>query len=218
MAPKAEPEARLAELNWVEEAEAALLEPELEPELEAEALPAEEPAEEPAPELEPAALVAELMGVEEATEVERKLEARVPFWGATKLFEAVAEVPLETEPEEAPVEEAPVEEAAEAEPEEEPTALPEMLLADFSEPMPEAPEETPVAEEAAAELELELVELADLQLRSNRGVVLETLSVTPKLGLAPESLRMYHQVLVLPSRGQATWSQYFLALAREATA
>lgn len=44
------------------------------------------------------------------------------------------------------------------------------------------------------------------------------LLVTPKLGLAPASARVYHQVLTLPRRGQATWSQYCLALATEATA
>jgi hypothetical protein len=130
-----------------------------------------------------------------------------------------------------PVTEAEAELAGEAEPE--PEAEPE-LEPEASEPDPEAEEEPepvaeagaaeetkpdfsaarPVLEEAAAELE----EVEALQVRSYRGVVLSPELETPKLGLAPSSLRMYHQVLVLPKRGQATSSQYCLALAVLATA
>jgi len=218
----------------VEEAEGALLvpEPELEPKRAPEGITAEE-----APELgEPAALLAELRGVAETTEVEPKPEVRVPLTGDKKppeglllLEETPLEVLLGAEPEELPVT-VPVllpegllemePEAPELEPEA-PELLPEApeLEPEDLELLPEASEMGPaVAEEAAAELELELVELEDLQLKSNRGVVLEGPEVRPKLGLAPASSSMYHQVLVLPSRGQATWSQYCLALAIEATA
>lgn len=75
-----------------------------------------------------------------------------------------------------------------------------------------------VADLVAVEEEAELDEPTFLQDRSNRGVVLEVLLEIPKLGLAPASASMYHQVLVSPKRGQPTWSQYCLALAREATA
>jgi hypothetical protein len=54
------------------------------------------------------------------------------------------------------------------------------------------------------------------QERSKYGVVVKGLPLTiPKLGLvwtASLSVRVYHQVLVLPKRGHPTASQYVLAL------
>lgn len=68
---------------------------------------------------------------------------------------------------------------------------------------------------------LELEETAE-QERSKYGVVLKGLpSTIPKLGLvwtASLSVRVYHQVLVLPKRGHPTASQYVLALAALGTA
>jgi hypothetical protein len=79
----------------------------------------------------------------------------------------------------------------------------------------EEPEAEVLEEPAAA---LEDVEVF-LQLRSYRGVVSVEEPVTPKLGeVVPASSRMYHQVLVTPKRGQATSSQYCLALGMLATA
>jgi hypothetical protein len=155
MAPKAEPVARVAELNaGEEEAEAELEVPELEPgpelELEPEELP--EPEEEPEPE-GLAALVAATRGVEAAA-VERKPVARVPL----TLFAATMPAPVVMDPEEEPVAEPEDWEEPAAEPEdwEEPAAEPE----DLEEPVAEPEDlEEPVAEEEAAELELELVVL-----------------------------------------------------------
>jgi hypothetical protein len=225
-APKAEPVTRPAELKLgVEEAEVEeeVPEPESEPEAplpdpeepEPEEPEPEDPEEDPELEVE-AAPEAE---AEAETDAEELLalgvvEGRVPLGTAVK--EWAAEDPAAPAP------------APEPEPE------PELELAPELEPEPEAPEpedapEVPVAEaapepafsptEAVGVPEAKAAELvADLQLRSNRGVVLESESEIPKLGLAPASARMYHQVLVLPKRGQATSSQYCLALATLATA
>lgn len=52
---------------------------------------------------------------------------------------------------------------------------------------------------------------------SKSGVVLNGFPTMPKLGFGVEgdaSWSVYHQTLVLPNRGQPTWSQYVFALSR----
>lgn len=238
-APAAEPATRVAELEErVGEAEAESEEEEPEPEPEPE-------AEDPEPLLPAVAVAEDPEAVLEANpEAEAEAEAlldlglvegRTP--GVTDGEEAPAEEepeapepePETPEPEEPePEEPEPEEEEPEPEPEEEEPEL--ELVPEASEPEAEpvaeaeAPDATPdfsakpapeVLEEEAAELE----DVEALQLRSYRGVVSVEEPVTPKLGaVVPASSRMYHQVLVTPNRGQATSSQYCLALATLATA
>jgi hypothetical protein len=240
-APAAEPATRVAELTGrLGEAEAESEEEEPEPEPEPE-------AEDPEPELLPPVAVAEEpeAELEAAPEAEAEAEAlldlglvegRTPLVTAAEVGRTEEEPAGElAEPEPEPEPE-PDPEAPELEPEVEPEPDPELeapeseleasepadpvgeaevaeeTKPDFSAtPAPEAE----VLEEAAAELE----DVEALQLRSYRGVVSVEEPVTPKLGaVVPASSRMYHQVLVLPSRGQATSSQYCLALAVLATA
>lgn len=110
-----------------------------------------------------------------------------------------------------------MEEAEELEePEPEPELEPELESEPEPEPMESLFKMAPVGVELAAALELE--ELEELEQDRSKIGVLRSLLTTPKLGLAPSSSSMYHQVLVLPKSGQATSSQYCLALAIEAVA
>jgi hypothetical protein len=198
------------------EAEVELEEEEPEPESEPEAEvpdPEEDPEpEEPEPE-EPeleAAPVAEAEAEAEELLALGVVEGRPPLGTAEEEPEAPAPEPEpELEPEPEP------EVDSEPEPEPEPEASePEVAVAAAEETKPDFSARVAVGVPEAKTAELE----AALQLRSNKGVVLVSESVTPKLGLAPASSRMYHQVLVLPKRGQATSSQNCLALAVLATA
>lgn len=191
-APKIEPAGRSAAFIAGElEAEAEALELEAPPF--DEALPELPLEDEPEPELEPEELepvaLALAMGVEEALPLAEPLAA----WEAKPLAVGVAE-------------------AAGPEAEPEASAAPEEL-----EPEPDSPRlglALPVEEGLATELEL--VESLGHE-RSNRGSEFRDLT-RPKLGLAPASWRMYHQVLVLPNSEQPTWSQNFLAFSTEAVA
>lgn len=231
-APAAEPATRVAELTGrLGEAEAESEEEEPDPDPEPE-------AEDPEPELLPPVAVAE----EPEAELEAAPEAEAEAEALLDLGLVEGRTPLVTAAEVGRTEEEPAGELAEPEPEPEPepevepepdpeleapeseleasepadpvgeAEVAEETKPDFSAtPAPEAE----VLEEAAAELE----DVEALQLRSYRGVVSVEEPVTPKLGaVVPASSRMYHQVLVLPSRGQATSSQYCLALAVLATA
>lgn len=170
--------------------------------------------EEPDPEPEPAPLVEEARGVEVAgvetlevldplalglPEAETCLEAKpLTEWVAATEgpAEGAAEGPAEAEPEE-PAEVASEPEEAEAEGTE--------LRLGFVLPV----------EEGSVD-ELELLELGHF--RSKSGLSVKDWPTMPKLGLAPTSWRMYHQVLVLSNSEQPTSSQKVLALATEATA
>jgi hypothetical protein len=246
-APAAEPATRVAELTGrLGEAEAESEEEEPEPELLPPVAVAEEPEAEleaaPEAEAEAEALL-DLGLVEGRTPLVTAAEVGRAEEPAGELAEPEPEPdPEAPEPEpELEPEPDPELEAAESEPELEPEPDPELEAAESEpetpEPEPEASEpaepvgEAEVAEEtkpdfsaipapevleeAAAELE----DVEALQLKSYRGVVSVEEPVTPKLGaVVPASSRMYHQVLVVPNRGQATSSQYCLALAVLATA
>lgn len=229
----------MAELEErVEEGEAESEEEEPEPEPEPE-------AEDPEPLLPEVAVAEDPEAVLEANpEAEAEAEALLDLGlveGRTPGVTDGEEAPAEEEPE-APEAPEPEPETPEPEPElepepeeEEPELEPELELEpEASEPEAE-PEAEPVAEAEAPVatpdfsakpapevLDEEAAELEDveaLQLRSYRGVVSVEEPVTPKLGaVVPASSRMYHQVLVTPNRGQATSSQYCLALATLATA
>jgi len=84
---------------------------------------------------------------------------------------------------------------------------------DFAAAVVVAVVEAVVAEDLETEVEVEDEEDDEdedetaEQLRSYRGVVLSDDPTTPKLGAVPASSRVYHQILVLPNRGQPTSSQ-----------
>lgn len=209
--PEAEdPEPLLPEVAVAEDPE-AVLEANPEAEAEAEAL------------LDLGLVEGRTPGVTDGEEAPAEEEPEAPEAPEPEPETPEPEPELEPEPEEEEPELEPEEEEPElepelelepeaSEPEAEPVAEAEAPVAtpDFSaKPAPE------VLDEEAAELE----DVEALQLRSYRGVVSVEEPVTPKLGaVVPASSRMYHQVLVTPNRGQATSSQYCLALATLATA